>query len=150
VRALPLALVLALLLLSGCGERDRAPKHAGLTGAGISGGGRLVGIGGGRSLYIECTGTGSPTVVLEAGYGGSSKSWLDVQPVLGRTTRTCAYDRAGLGSSVAMPGVHDAGDEIRDIDRLLRAAAIPPPYVRARRALLRRAAGALVRPRASG
>jgi pimeloyl-ACP methyl ester carboxylesterase len=129
MRALPLALVVALLLLAGCGEHDRTPKRVGLTGAGLTGEGRLVDIGGGRSLLIECTGTGSPTVVLEAGYGGSSQNWSQVAPALGHTTRTCAYDRAGLGSSLPMPGVHDAGDEIRDLDRLLRAARIPPPYV---------------------
>jgi hypothetical protein len=28
----------------------------------------LVDIGGGRSLYLECRGAGSPTVILEAGY----------------------------------------------------------------------------------
>ena len=67
--------------------------------------------------------------ILEAGFGGSSTDWRDVQPQLGRTTRTCAYDRAGLGSSVAMPGVHDADDEVRDLQQLLFSARIAPPYV---------------------
>jgi hypothetical protein len=66
---------------------------------------------------------------LEAGFGGNNTSWGAVQPPLGRTTRTCAYDRAGLGSSLAIPGVHDAGDEIDDLHRLLAHARIPPPYV---------------------
>jgi pimeloyl-ACP methyl ester carboxylesterase len=74
-------------------------------------------------------GSGTPTVVLEAGLGGSSEAWRDVQPSLGRLTRTCAYDRAGLGSSVARPGIHDAGDEIEDLERLLGRAGIAPPYV---------------------
>ena len=124
-----LLVVLLAVLAAGCGESgDSTPKRVGLTGAGISGGGRLVDIGG-RSLYIECTGSGSPTVVLEAGFGGSSKNWTPVLPQLGRTTRTCAYDRAGLGSSIAMPGTHDASDEIADLAHLLAAAHIPPPYV---------------------
>ena len=52
-----------------------------------------------------------------------------MQPRLGRTTRTCAYDRAGLGNSVALPGVHDARAEIADLQRLLAGAHIEPPYV---------------------
>jgi hypothetical protein len=34
--------------------------------------GRLVPIGGGRSLFIDCVGSGRPTVVLEAGFGGDT------------------------------------------------------------------------------
>ena len=92
------------------------------------GGGELVDVGG-RRLYVECIGSGRPTVVLEAGLGGNSRNWTTVQLELGHTTRTCAYDRAGLGDSDAMPGVHDAGDEIRDLERLLARGRIEPPYV---------------------
>ena len=70
-----------------------------------------------------------PTVLLEAGFGGASDVWGAVLPKLGRETRTCAYDRAGIGVSEAIPGVHDAGDEIRDLERLLERARIEPPYV---------------------
>ena len=95
----------------------------------IEGPGRLVDIGGARRLYLECMGSGNPTVVLEAGFGGNAGNWRDVQRQLGRTTRTCAYDRAGLGNSVALSGVHYAQDEINDLQRLLDAAGIAPPYV---------------------
>ena len=54
------------------------------------GSGRFVAIGDGRSLYMECVGSGSPTVVLEAGFGADTLSWRDVQPEVGRGTRTCA------------------------------------------------------------
>jgi pimeloyl-ACP methyl ester carboxylesterase len=74
-------------------------------------------------------GSGNPTVVLEAGFPGDGGNWRDVQPDLGRATRTCAYDRAGLGHSPPMPGVHDAQDEIDDLQRLLVAAHIEPPDV---------------------
>jgi pimeloyl-ACP methyl ester carboxylesterase len=67
--------------------------------------------------------------VLEAGLGGNAFDWQNVQPELGRTTRTCAYDRAGTGISPAMPGVHDARDEIDDLGRLLDHAHVAPPYV---------------------
>jgi pimeloyl-ACP methyl ester carboxylesterase len=124
-----LALVLVSALAVGCGGQEKAKTQRTAAAPVISGSGRLVAIGGGRSLYLDCVGSGSPTVVLEAGFGGSTGNWTDVQPKLGRTTRTCSYDRAGLGNSVARPGVHDAGDEIDDLQRLLDAARIEPPYV---------------------
>ncbi|HEX5691639.1 MAG TPA: hypothetical protein VFX76_16610, partial [Roseiflexaceae bacterium] len=60
--------------------------------------GQLIDVGGYR-LHIQCVGDGSPTVVLDAGLGGSSLDWSLVQPELGRTTRVCANDRAGMGWS---------------------------------------------------
>src|SRR5690349_24585324 len=78
---------------------------------------------------MECVGSGSPTVVLEAGFGADTLSWRDVQPEVGRGTRTCAYDRAGTGNSVAPPGVRDARDEIADLRRLLAPARVAPPSV---------------------
>ena len=129
-----LACLLASALVTGCGGQKAKVQHV-ATGTtphpapAIVGSGRLVGIGSGRSLYLDCVGSGSPTVVLEAGFGGNTGNWRDVQPQIGRTTRTCAYDRAGLGNSLARPGVHDAGDEITDLQRLLDAAHVRPPYV---------------------
>jgi hypothetical protein len=35
----------------------------------------LVDIGGGRKMYLECRGTGFPTVVLVAGLKGSAEDW---------------------------------------------------------------------------
>jgi thioesterase domain-containing protein len=123
--------VLAVVLFVGCGGQSHAPEKAHprpeVAPVGVSSG-EMVDVGG-RHLYVECVGSGSPTVVLEAGFGGSSRNWTAVLPELGRTSRTCAYDRAGLGNSDAMPGVHDAGDQIRDLERLLDRGQIEPPYV---------------------
>jgi pimeloyl-ACP methyl ester carboxylesterase len=129
-----IAVLVASVLAVGCGGHDQKGQRAAATKAAravpvIAGSGRLVTIGGGRSLFVNCVGSGSPTVVLEAGFGGDSSNWREVQPQLGRTTRTCAYDRAGLGNSVALPGVHDARDEISDLQRLLQSARLVPPYV---------------------
>jgi pimeloyl-ACP methyl ester carboxylesterase len=95
---------------------------------GADSGGRFD-VGGGRRMYLECQGSGTPTVVLEAGWGGSSADWAGVLPELARITRTCAYDRAGLGASDPIPGIHDAGDEVADLERLLVRAGIESPYV---------------------
>ena len=83
----------------------------------------------GQRLYYECAGRGSPTVVLEAGLGGDHRAWAAVAPELARTTRTCAYDRAGLGFS-APDGSHRTGrEQVDDLHALLAAARIAPPYV---------------------
>ncbi|MBS0374635.1 MAG: alpha/beta hydrolase [Proteobacteria bacterium] len=83
----------------------------------------------GRRLNLLCEGTGSPTVILEAGAGGSTLDWRRVQPPLARTTRVCSYDRAGLGFSEPGPLPRDAGAVVADLEALLRAAALAPPYV---------------------
>ncbi len=126
------AVVLMLLsvLTVGCGHQTTSPSATARDrNPVILGPGRLVAIGGGRSLYLHCEGTGSPTVILEAGFGGTSDNWSEVQGPLSRVTRTCAYDRAGLGNSLPMPGVHDAATEISDLKRLLNHAGIAAPYV---------------------
>jgi len=123
-------LVALPVLLAGCGHHttpERVDTRHRVAPA-IVDGGRLVDVGGHR-LYLTCAGAGSPAIVLEAGFGGDSNDWRDTQRELARTTRTCAYDRAGSGSSVGRPGVHDASDDIRDLQQLLFSARIPPPYV---------------------
>lgn len=83
---------------------------------------------GGRSLYLDCRGAGSPTVVLEAGSGADSATWSSVHGALASTTRTCAYDRAGHGRSD--PGPRGTLlDSATDLRALLRAAGERPPFV---------------------
>ena len=60
--------------------------------------GQMVGVGGYR-LHINCTGAGSPPVVIDAGWGDWSLGWSKVQPGVARTTQVCTYDRAGTGYS---------------------------------------------------
>ena len=90
--------------------------------------GRLVDVGGFR-LHINCIGAGSPTVVLDAGLGGSSLDWSLVQPELEATTRVCAYDRAGMGWSD--PGLRARTPEqiAEELHTLLVNANVPGPYV---------------------
>jgi pimeloyl-ACP methyl ester carboxylesterase len=109
-----------------------------------------VAIRGGRKLYLECHGAGSPTVVLEAGTGNLAEVWSlapsgpgpAVLPAVARFTRVCAYDRPGTfqlpddpsrapvlsrSDPVAMP--RSARDIVSDLRALLRAADVPGPYV---------------------
>jgi pimeloyl-ACP methyl ester carboxylesterase len=103
-----------------------------------------VQIPGGRKLFIACRGSGSPTVVLEAGTGDLGKVWSlppagpgeAVFPAVARFTRVCIYDRPGTyllpdqfsrSDPVAMP--RTALDIAADLRALLRAAHVPGPYV---------------------
>jgi pimeloyl-ACP methyl ester carboxylesterase len=90
--------------------------------------GRLVDIGGFR-LHLNCSGNGTPAVVLDAALGGSSISWSLVQPAIAKRTRACSYDRAGLGWSDAGPMPRTAGRVADELHQLLMAAHVPPPYV---------------------
>jgi pimeloyl-ACP methyl ester carboxylesterase len=60
--------------------------------------------GGGRKMYLECRGTGSPSVVLVGGLRASADDWSladksapAVFPEVAKFTRVCAYDRPGTG-----------------------------------------------------
>ena len=83
----------------------------------------------GRSLYLRCTGSGSPAVVLFNGLGERTPSWAWVQPDVARETRVCVFDRAGQGWSGKAPGRQDAHQLSADVHGLLAAADVPGPYV---------------------
>jgi pimeloyl-ACP methyl ester carboxylesterase len=81
-----------------------------------------------RSLYLDCRGSGSPTVVLEAGSGSDSGTWSAVHDELATTTRTCAYDRTGRGRSDSRPR-HTLAEAAADLRAVLAAAREPGPFV---------------------
>jgi pimeloyl-ACP methyl ester carboxylesterase len=131
---------LGLLSPSGCGAASSALARDASRGDFA----QRVAIDGGRELYIECRGAGSPTVVLEAGTGDLADIWSRVPPGPGQAvlpavaqfTRVCAYDRPGTyllpdsrsrSDPVTMP--RSVRDLVLDLHALLRAAHVPPPYV---------------------
>jgi len=85
--------------------------------------GKLVDLGGHR-LHVNCTGSGSPTVVVENGLGDFSFDWVLVQERVSRFTRICTYDRAGYAWSDPGPKprtyaqinleLHDALGELKE------------------------------------
>jgi pimeloyl-ACP methyl ester carboxylesterase len=81
-----------------------------------------------RSLYLDCRGSGSPTVVLEAGSGSDSATWSAVHDAIASTTRTCAYDRAGRGRSDDREP-HTLADAVADLRALLDVAGEQGPFV---------------------
>lgn len=84
---------------------------------------------GGHRMHIDCTGSGSPTVVLDAGLGADALTWGAVQPVLAKTTRVCSYDRAGFGWSEALPAPRDANHIAGELHQLLLEARVAGPVV---------------------
>lgn len=86
-------------------------------------------IGEGRELYLRCTGSGAPTILLEAGDQSDVSQWSQVAPGLTSETRTCAYDRAGIGQSDAATGCRGMDDLLGDLEALLQVADIDGPYV---------------------
>ena len=90
--------------------------------------GQLIDVGGHR-LHLHCTGSGSPTVVLEAGGGASSSDFGWIAPAVARDTRVCVYDRAGRGWSDATDGPQDGAHIAADLHTLLERAQVPGPYV---------------------
>lgn len=83
----------------------------------------------GHKMHIDCIGEGTPTVILDAGLGDTYLSWRKVQPEIGKFTRVCSYDRAGLGYSQSLSGPRTSKAIADQLHALLQAAGIKPPYV---------------------
>lgn len=103
-----------------------------------------------RSIYLECRGSGSPTVILVSGTGGAFDEWTHVSvssgiikqrdtavlPAVARFTRVCAYDRPGTrrfdgtpSPSTAVLQPTTAQNGVADLHAVLTAANEPGPYV---------------------
>ena len=80
-------------------------------------------------LHIYCIGDGAPTVVLDAGLGGTSLDWAKVQPEVAKFTRVCSYDRAGYGWSDEGPKPRTADVIAAELERLLGYSEITGPYI---------------------
>ena len=90
--------------------------------------GQMVDVGGYR-LHIHCTGTGSPTVVIDAGLGDWSLQWSVIQGEVAKTTQVCTYDRAGMGYSEAGPLPRNAEQFATELHTLLHQANIAGLYL---------------------
>jgi pimeloyl-ACP methyl ester carboxylesterase len=73
-------------------------------------------------MNIDCSGQGSPTVILESGSGGPSIDWLLVQPEVAKFARVCSYDRAGYGWSDSGAEPRSSVQIARELKQLLLAA----------------------------
>ena len=124
--------VVAVLAMAACGGAAPTARHAG-QGAPAPPQVRYASIGG-YLLAYECAGTGSPTVILEAGYTASGISTYGpvIVPALARRTRVCTYDRAGDGLSDARPAKVrplTGATQARELHTLLTVIGVGPAYV---------------------
>ena len=90
--------------------------------------GQLVDVDG-HGMHLSCTGTGSPTVVLEPGAGDMASTMAWIAPAVARDTRVCVYDRPGRGWSQESDAPQDGTRVAADLHALLHAAHVPGPYV---------------------
>jgi len=90
--------------------------------------GKLVDVGGFK-LNLNCTGRGSPTVILESGLGVLAIEWQLVQPEIAKFTRVCSYDRAGYGWSDAGPMPRTSEQIANELHTLMQNAGEKQPYV---------------------
>lgn len=114
-----LAAALGLAFFSGAASAEAA---ASADSSAYTRPSELVAIDGTRRLNLVCMGKGAPTVILEAGAGDGSRAWRKVQPELAKSTRVCAYDRAGYGFSDPISRPADADNAVDDLSRLLNKA----------------------------
>ncbi len=116
------SLILYLLAAAGicaiCAQTDEAPPPVL---------GRLVDIGG-RRVHINCTGQGSPTVVVA---GAFSFDWGLVQPPIAQVARICTYDPAGTAWSDPAPSetTPTCAERVDELHQLLLHAGVQGPYV---------------------
>src|ERR1051326_8851194 len=118
-------------------QRNSAPPVASQDNAKVPPSGDFVGlvdIGAGRKMYLKCSGSGSPTVILESGYRNDADIWSTefepgMSPVfsqIAKFTRVCAYDRPGtfldaghLGRSTEFePGMSPVFSQIAKFTRV--------------------------------
>lgn len=91
--------------------------------------GRAVSVGDGRTMNIYCSGSGSPTVVLESGHSVPGLGWSVIQPKIAVFTRSCWYDRAGYGWSDPGSFPQHSNEIARELHTLLGNAGERGPYV---------------------
>lgn len=91
--------------------------------------GRLIEIGNGRLMHLNCTGQGQPTVILESATDMFSSDWFWIQQELAPLAQVCSYDRAGQGWSSSASGSRDADHIADELHTLIGKAELNPPFL---------------------
>src|SRR4051794_25873218 len=80
---------------------------------------------------MHCTGSGSPTFVLEGGLGQTQETWDRIGSGFRQLGRVCTYDRPDLGSTPKLPtdAKRTVSDQVSTLEGSLKAASIEPPYI---------------------
>jgi pimeloyl-ACP methyl ester carboxylesterase len=83
----------------------------------------------GRRLYLECAGSGTPAVVLEADFQRGVSDWPAVQGQVAAFSLVCSYDRLGHGRSDRTTEPSAGEQAVDDLRVVLASANVPAPYV---------------------
>ena len=126
-RLLLLYPVFAVLLLAAVGGGYETLRESAFASA-YPMPGELIDVGG-YNLHLQCTGSGSPTVILEPGGGEMSSALGWIAPVVAGHTQVCVYDRAGRGWSEPAETPQDATQIATDLHTLLDRGHVPGPYL---------------------
>lgn len=117
--------LIAIIVLAGCAYQSIAESNEART---YPPPGNLIDVGG-HKLHLYCVGNGTPTVILDAAFPAQVSNWVWVQSQIAKTTRVCAYDRAGHGWSDLGPEPRDAQQQARELKTLLEKANERGPFV---------------------
>lgn len=121
-----IAVIAAILLVSGV-LYQAIPGYPGRRRFAKSG--RFVMLSNGSRIFLRQMGSGSPTVVFEAGIGASSLNWRHIQQAAAGAAATFSYDRAGLGWSGPRRSARTPSVAATELHELLERACVNPPLV---------------------
>ncbi|WP_392671230.1 alpha/beta fold hydrolase [Streptomyces sp. LN785] len=144
-------LAVSALVLTACSSSEAGSIPGGSASARTEASfARLIDIGHGRKIYLECRGSGSPTVVLVPGLVAAADTWSYVKdsagamkpsgsavyPRVGEFTRVCSYDRpgtaresGGVTTSTSVPQPTTPRGDVADLRAVLDTAGVGGPYV---------------------
>ncbi len=82
----------------------------------------------GISFHYRVEGGSGATIVFLHEIGGSLDSWDGVAPGLAARARVFRYDQRGFGLTEKTRGAYGCGDLVDDLEALLGALKLTPPY----------------------
>jgi pimeloyl-ACP methyl ester carboxylesterase len=74
-------------------------------------------------------GSGRYTVIFESGFGTGLDTWREVAPEVAKSAHVMSYSRAGHGSSDPRPEPRSILQSSRELDQLVTAAGLKPPFI---------------------
>ncbi len=83
----------------------------------------------GTNMHYRSLGSGTYTLVLEAGLGENMLTWSKIEDSLSQISRVFMYDRAGLGYSDFNNTPRTSSQIAKELKQLLNKANIPGPYI---------------------
>ena len=124
LKKISLVLIAALVLCMAFGGCSASPKITPVAGEFNA----KVDIGG-RSLFLSCHGTGSPTVIFEGNDGENVDTFTPNLLDISSFAHVCAYNRANLKGSDPAPRPRSTQDMVDDLRALIDTAQLPGPYI---------------------